>query len=145
MISERIAKYMKEEFPDQCGLGWGQSLTSGCGTMAVFWNPEYPGINFQIWDDENERLKGQLSLTVLGFSGQVLCDKLSLPNDHLYTQMCQLETIQNRLPMYENINDFYHEVVGAHMMKKRAARKKARDEARAKTALDNSNSSGKME
>lgn len=136
MISDRIREYMESEFPDQCGEGWGQSLTSGCGKMAVFWNPEYPGINFQIWDDEDERLKGQLSLTVLGFSGQVICDKLSLPNDHLYRQMCQLETIQNRLPMYENINDFYHEVVAAHVMKRRAARKKARDEARQKSAVD---------
>lgn len=76
-------------------------------------------------DLTEHKAKAKPSANVLGFSGCIQGMELSIPNDHLYTELMQILTILELLPREENINDHTYKF---HMRKLKEARERRNKE-----------------
>lgn len=87
------------------------------------------GISIEVMLQPDGSVTAEPMCSVPGFSGFITGMRLTLPNKHLYRVVCQIETIKHFLPE-GNINDYYHEVVAAHMVKERKRRREKRERAK---------------
>ncbi|AXC43156.1 hypothetical protein [Salmonella phage S124] len=95
------------------------------------------GISVEVILQPDGSVTGEPMCSVPGFSGFITGMKLTLPNKHLYRVICQIETIKHFLPE-GNINDYYHEVVAAHMMAERKRRREERERNKLKQLCEDS-------
>lgn len=123
LITDAIA-WVNEDLGD----GWHSWAHSSNGNWCRLYHMKL-GISIELRINEEDRVMAKPYCSVLGFSGMVEGMELCLPNSHLYTVICQLETIKHFLPK-DNINDYYHEVAVAHMMAERKRRRAEREKAK---------------
>lgn len=129
-LHEKVAKVAESIWEDY-GEGWTVWSRSGDGTWCRLYDMDL-GVSIELRLDD-QRVMAKPYFVVPGFSGLVEGMELGMPNDHMHTVLCQLETIKFFLPK-DNINDHWHEVVAAHMMKRREERRKQRELQRNKEA-----------
>lgn len=113
------------EIQDQIDEDFTVWSRSGNGEYCQLYSMKM-GISIELSINSEGNVEAQPMFSVPGFSGFIMGMKLCLPNKHLYRVICQLETIKHFLPE-DNINDYYHEVVAAHMMKERKRRREERE------------------
>lgn len=113
------------EIQDQIDEDFTVWSRSGNGEYCQLYSMKM-GISIELNINSEGRVEAQPMFSVPGFSGFVAGIKLCLPNNHLHRVIRQLETIKHFLPE-GNINDYYHEVVAAHMMKESKRRREERE------------------
>ena len=118
-------KFAITEIQDQIDEDFTIWSRSGNGEYCQLYSMKM-GISIELNINPEGNVEAQPMFSVPGFSGFVMGMKLCLPNKHLYRVICQLETIKHFLPE-GNINDYYHEVVAAYMMKERKRRREERE------------------
>ena len=118
-------KFAITEIQDQIDEDFTVWSRSGNGEYCQLYSMKM-GISIELNINPEGNVEAQPMFSVPGFSGFVMGMKLCLPNKHLYRVICQLETIKHFLPE-GNINDYYHEVVAAYMMKERKRRREERE------------------
>lgn len=118
-------KFAITEIQDQIDEDFTVWSRSGNGEYCQLYSMKM-GISIELSINPEGNVEAQPMFSVPGFSGFVMGMKLCLPNKHLYRVICQLETIKHFLPE-GNINDYYHEVVAAYMMKERKRRREERE------------------
>lgn len=133
MLHNLIEDYIATELTEDLGdLSWAVSARSGDGNWCLV--SSYKSRIVLTLNIEEDKLYAQLAHSPYGFSGEIRCDKLCMPNSHLFTQFGQLETIIHFLPK-DNINDHYHKVVEEYVMERRKQRKLEREHARLLSAI----------
>lgn len=131
-------KHAVEEIQDQIDEDFTVWSRFGNGEGCQLYSMKM-GISIELSINPEGNVEAQPLFSVPGFSGFVMGMKLCLPNKHLYRVICQLETIKHFLPE-DNINDYYHEVVAAYMMKERKRRRAERERAKSQqSSTDSSN------
>ena len=114
---EEIQDQIDEDFTVWARFGKGE----GCQLYSM-----KLGISIEVILQPDGSVTAEPMCSVPGFSGFITGMRLTLPNKYLYRVICQLETIKHFLPK-GNINDYYHEVVAAHIMKERKLRREERE------------------